>query len=150
MHNPRKRNSQLISDLGRELSALESNRIRTSMILAARIGEALRKKGWSKVKLAAALEKKPSVITKWLSGTHNFTSDTLSDISQILEIELILLNSVETKSQFSAIVSQGLTVNIFKEIRSYSEFTEGQDNMFETLTASTDVQVIKSCSLASN
>ena len=34
------------------------------------------------------LGQQPSVVTKWLSGTHNFTADTLADIQRVLEISL--------------------------------------------------------------
>jgi ribosome-binding protein aMBF1 (putative translation factor) len=43
--------------------------------------------------LAEALEQNPSVITKWLSGTHNFTSDTLSDIEEVLGISLLVVQA---------------------------------------------------------
>jgi transcriptional regulator with XRE-family HTH domain len=59
------------------------------MKLAVKIDKARKKIGLSKTQLAHRLSKKPSEITKWLSGTHNFTIDTLSDIQQLLGIELV-------------------------------------------------------------
>ncbi len=35
--------------------------------------------------------KEASVISKWLSGTHNFTTDTLSDISDCLGVSMVQL-----------------------------------------------------------
>ena len=62
------------------------------MILAAKIDDGIKAKGWRKLDLANKLNKKPSVITKWISGTHNFTIDTLWDIEKLLEINLIRLD----------------------------------------------------------
>jgi ribosome-binding protein aMBF1 (putative translation factor) len=40
--------------------------------------------------------KKPSDITRWLSGTHNFTTETLWEIERVLQIQL-LTSSVPTE-----------------------------------------------------
>jgi len=45
---------------------------------------ALRKTGYSKKEFAARMGRLPSEVTKWLSGTHNFTSDLLAEISCVL------------------------------------------------------------------
>lgn len=58
------------------------------MLIAAKIYEQMQKQGVSKSQLANLLEQQPSVITKWLSGTHNFTIDTLVDIGRILNFDL--------------------------------------------------------------
>jgi hypothetical protein len=51
---------------------INTDYIRTSMLLAAQIEDAMLAKGIGKKQFADILGKKPSVITKWLSGTHNF------------------------------------------------------------------------------
>lgn len=38
---------------------------------------------------AEKLGKKPPEVSKWLSGNHNFTLDTLSEIEEVLGINLI-------------------------------------------------------------
>jgi transcriptional regulator with XRE-family HTH domain len=85
--------SKLIDDLLNEISPEELERTKEKMMLAARIDEAKKAKGWKNKDLAKALNKRPSEITKWLSGTHNFTADTLFDIGKILNIELINLSN---------------------------------------------------------
>lgn len=45
-----------------------------------RIYELMQKRGLNKIQLAQALGKRPSEITKWLSGQHNFTIKTLSTL----------------------------------------------------------------------
>jgi ribosome-binding protein aMBF1 (putative translation factor) len=63
------------------------------MLLAARIADAMEAKGWNNKMLMEALDKKnPSEITRWLSGTHNFTVDTLADLGRVLERDFINLS----------------------------------------------------------
>lgn len=46
-----------------------------------RIYELMNKRGLTKLQFARALGKKPSEVTKWLSGQHNFTLKTISMLS---------------------------------------------------------------------
>lgn len=78
-----------IEDLLNEISPEELKRTERKMMLAARIDDALKAKGMKKGDLAKALNKQPSEITKWLSGTHNFTAETLWEIGDVLDINLI-------------------------------------------------------------
>ena len=63
-----------------------------SIYLTAKIQDAVKAKGINNAKFAAMMDQHPSVISKWLSGTHNFTVDTLLDIEEKLGISLIALN----------------------------------------------------------
>lgn len=58
------------------------------------IKNALEEKGMSQKQLAQAMGKSPSEITRWLSGTSNFTIDVLFDMAEILGISY----SFETSS----------------------------------------------------
>ena len=70
----------------------EQARIDYKMQLAAKIHAALKAKGWKSLDLADALDlKSPSLVSKWLSGTHNFTIDTLVDIQRVLGIQFFNL-----------------------------------------------------------
>ncbi len=85
-----------------------TQRVRNRMLLAAKIADGIKKMGWNKTKLAQMLNKQPSEITKYLSGTHNFTSDTLSDIQYVLGIKLLSIDELpkkETVVVYHAIVS---------------------------------------------
>lgn len=93
--------SKISEELLHELSHEESVKIEKKMLLAVRIDDALKKKGWKKKDFAKALSKRPSEITKWLSGTHNFTIDTLWDIERILDIELISLKEKQKELTIS-------------------------------------------------
>lgn len=81
--------SNILSEIFAEITPKEQKRTDTRMLLAAKIKDGMNAKGRRKKQLAEALEQNPSVITKWLSGTHNFTSDTLSDIEEVLGISLL-------------------------------------------------------------
>ena len=52
-----------------------------SVAIAARIESLMSQEGLSKKKFADALGRRPSEVTKWLSGEHNFTIATLSRLS---------------------------------------------------------------------
>lgn len=51
------------------------------LAISNRIYELMTKRGLSKLEFAKALDKRPSEITKWLSGQHNFTIRTISQLS---------------------------------------------------------------------
>lgn len=82
-------NSELIGELLNDTDTKEAARIEKRMLLAQKIDDARIANNLSKSDFAKKIGVKPSVITKWLSGTHNFTSDTLSDIEEILGINLL-------------------------------------------------------------
>ncbi|MBK9509856.1 MAG: hypothetical protein IPO04_10505 [Cytophagaceae bacterium] len=66
--------------------------------------------------------KNQSIITKWLSGTHNFTSDTLFDIQEAWGINLFNLEKQipETKMVYKGMVLlrvESASVNQFSDHR---------------------------------
>ena len=65
------------------------------MHIATRIDDGLKAKGWSQRQFAIKMGKRPSEVTKWLSGTHNFTLETLSMIESYLGITLIIIPEEE-------------------------------------------------------
>lgn len=52
-----------------------------SFAVSDRIDALMRERGLSKKQFADALGRRPSEITKWLSGQHNFTISTLAMLS---------------------------------------------------------------------
>ena len=58
------------------------------MSLAKKIYESMLKCGMNQ-KDFAERQKKPSEISKWLSGTHNFTIETIYEIEKVLNINLL-------------------------------------------------------------
>jgi len=90
MNNMKTYNSEIIDNLLDTITPLEQAQTDAKMMLAARISDAMKAKGWKNKDLLAAVNKEnPSVITKWLSGTHNFTMDTLVELQRALDINLM-------------------------------------------------------------
>ncbi len=63
-----------------------------SFDLADRIHDLLEKKGIEQKDLAQLLGKNESEISKWMTGTHNFTLKTISKIEAALGESILLLN----------------------------------------------------------
>ena len=57
--------------------------------IARRIYEVLQRKGWSQADLARATGKREAVVSRWMSGTHNFTIQTLSEIETAMGVEIL-------------------------------------------------------------
>ena len=84
-------NSPLLQELMDEVTPVEMEQTNVKMQLAANIEDLIRSKGWSKTRFALELNKTQPEISKWLSGAHNFTVETLVQISQVLGIEIAAL-----------------------------------------------------------
>lgn len=89
--------SKVLGALLKTISPQEQARTEYRMLLAAKIDDGRKTKGWTQNEFAEKMGKQPSEISKWLSGTHNFTSDILFDIGELLEIELLALKEKELK-----------------------------------------------------
>jgi transcriptional regulator with XRE-family HTH domain len=85
--------SQILNDILALGTQEEYARTESRMVLAAKIDDALKAKGISKKQFAEMMGRQPSVITKWLSGGHNFTVDTLTDIQGKLGVRLLALDA---------------------------------------------------------
>ncbi len=60
-----------------------------SFAIADRLDSLIKEKGLTKKEFAEAIGKRPSEVTKWLSGQHNFTIRTLSMLSAFFGQSLI-------------------------------------------------------------
>ncbi|HTH31874.1 MAG TPA: helix-turn-helix transcriptional regulator [Lacibacter sp.] len=89
MNKPKRHKSPVIQKLQANRSSAEFEKTKKRMQLAAKIADGMKAKGWNNGDLARELDQHNSVISKWLSGTHNFTADTLFDIEEKLSIKLI-------------------------------------------------------------
>jgi transcriptional regulator with XRE-family HTH domain len=88
---PRKYKSIQIGNLLSQITPLQMDKTKNKMELSARIEGLMISKGWTKSQFAEKVDKKPSEITKWLSGTQNLTIDTLTEIAQSFGIPLSAL-----------------------------------------------------------
>lgn len=76
---------QMLSSVPQDISM----EIDLSFAIAKEIEALMREKGLTKKQFADALGKKPSEVTKWLSGQHNFTIRTLAMLSSFFGRPLI-------------------------------------------------------------
>jgi len=108
--------TNLLDELFEEIQDSKAlKRTENRMLLAQKIDMGMKAKGWNKTKFAKEIGQKNSVITRWLSGTHNFTSDTLTDISELLNINLIdskIDNSISTTFIQVSIPSSQKEINV--------------------------------------
>ena len=76
-----KKDNESLQDLLGEIPMDVQMRTKLSVAIANRIEALMRAEGLSKKQFADALGRRPSEITKWLSGEHNFTIATLARLS---------------------------------------------------------------------
>jgi transcriptional regulator with XRE-family HTH domain len=83
--------SLVIEEFSARITAEEQEQTDYKMKLAAKISRAVKNHGWTQTQFAAAfaVPKQVSLVSRWLSGTHNFTIDTLVEIQRVLDISLI-------------------------------------------------------------
>jgi len=105
--------SKLIDDLLDSIDPVDQAKTDAKMMIAVKIADAMKAKGWRNNDLLKALKKEnPSVVTKWLSGTHNFTVDTLVEIGNALDINLLNLSEQQAKVLvYTQSVSQKASTN---------------------------------------
>lgn len=77
--------SPLLKERLANVDPLLRETVHTKMRLAARIDDLREAKGWSRTAFAEKFGKRPSEITKWLSGDHNFTVEVLVSIAHVLD-----------------------------------------------------------------
>ena len=88
--------SLILEDVLSNISKTALMQTERKMLLAIKIADAIESKGYSKSEFAKKINKNNSEISKWISGTHNFTFDTL--IMLEIELNIKLINSeIETK-----------------------------------------------------
>lgn len=96
-----------INEIFEEISTAEIKKIELRMLHAKKIDEALQEKKWRKKDLKDALNlKSQSIVTKWLSGTHNFTQDSLVEIGEILGI-----NFFSSETMKPQVIEYNITVS---------------------------------------
>ncbi|MDD4759572.1 MAG: hypothetical protein PHU66_02005 [Bacteroidaceae bacterium] len=100
-----------ISEILSSISPQEAKRIENRMLIAAKIDDAMKAKGWKNKDLMCAMGKSnPSEVTRWLSGTHNFTTDTLTDLGLALGVDFL---NLEDNEQVAKGNNYQATINVF-------------------------------------
>lgn len=90
--------SPLLEELSSAVTAEEQEQTDYKMKMASKIYKAMKAQGMNQTKFAAAMGgKQVSLVSRWLSGTHNFTIDTLIDIQRVLGISLLDVESAQSQ-----------------------------------------------------
>lgn len=89
MNKPRQYDSPTLKRIAERIPKELSEQNDRRMGLAIKIAEALRSRGLTNQEFAFMMGKKPSEVTRWLSGTHNFTTETLWQMERVLKIQLL-------------------------------------------------------------
>lgn len=116
-----KNNNQTIitSSCNKALSESTSQKISElkTRLLAEKISIAMKEKRYNRQQFAQVMEVHPSIITRWLSGDHNFTVETLFEIEEHLDIQLIAIDKPVCKHiSFHMIVGSEKPQEINKSI----------------------------------
>ena len=114
--------SQEVEDIKAMITPERREQSKKRMLLAARIDDKIRERGLSNQEFAFMIGKKPSEISKWLSGTHNFTTETLWEIERVLNIQLVAgpipLNREQELNEMKAFVAE----EVMKALDKYIAF----------------------------
>lgn len=89
MSRARKHKSAVVARIKELQDPLVAARNKKRLIVAAKIADAIEGLDISKGEFAERLGKYSSEVTRWTSGFHNFTLDTISDIEEVLGIQIL-------------------------------------------------------------
>ena len=85
--------NQLFNDCVKYIPSDLNGKLEMSLHISDKIDLYLKQNNMNQKDLAQKMNKRPSEISKWMRGTHNFTIYTLYDIAKILNVEVTdLLN----------------------------------------------------------
>lgn len=85
-------NDEALNRLFSEITPEEQAKTDAKMLLALKIADGMKTKNWNNKRLMKEMGKtNQSEITRWLSGTQNFTVETLVDLERVLDIKLLQL-----------------------------------------------------------
>ena len=129
----RKYTSPVINQLLDEITPVEKLQTNTKMTLAARLDDLITARGWGKSEFAEKVNKNPSEITKWLSGTQNFTIDTLAEIGVVLNMpvsELFAPKRVHVINRVQVVISVKEVQQSIRYVTPFSEMVSGFSSIY--------------------
>ena len=129
----RKYTSPVTNQLLAEITPVEKLQTNTKMTLAARLDDLITARGWGKSEFAEKVDKNPSEITKWLSGTQNFTIDTLAEIGVVLNMpvsELFAPKQVHVINRVQVVITVKEVQQSIRYVTPFSEMVSGFSNIY--------------------
>jgi hypothetical protein len=132
----------LLEELLASITPVEQSKIDARMLLSAKIADGMKTKGWNNSDLLKAVEKEsPSLVTKWLSGTHNFTTDTLVELEHALGIQL--LDREEKKT--SVVVYYTISVDSKSEIDCFTKMFGKDQKLVKASNKASNEPLVQIC-----
>lgn len=80
--------------------------VEKNLAIANKIHEMLKERSLKPADLARMLDKKPSEISKWLTGTHTFTTKTITKIETVLGDDIIHIEPQKEYVYLKVLVNQ--------------------------------------------
>ena len=87
--------------------------VNCKLLLASKIIDGMKAKGWNKSEFAKQMKVQNSIISRWLSGTHNFNLDTLLAIQKNLNINLLDLDRNSINTNLIVVADPTKNINVF-------------------------------------
>ena len=112
-------NTSILDTVLSNIDKKRAKNMERRMMLAVKIAEGIKRKGLSQKEFAEKMCKRPSEISKWLKGDHNFTTSTLFDIEDVLDIHIMDLNEQE---EYSKPIKQQIVLSIKSENESTNQY----------------------------
>jgi len=109
--------------------------VRKNLAISDQVEACLKEKNWTQKDLARALKKNESEISKWLSGLHNLTLQSISKLEAILETDIIL-TPMEASEKYKRIEYIALKVYAkinSTEVENQADYLETQELIFENI-----------------
>lgn len=126
LHKAKLHTTDFLDDFLAGISENELKETTARMKLAAAIDDAMKAQNISKSELAILTGQNNSVVTKWLSGTQNFTTDTLEVIGHVLHINLLLdYNAAPVVLEKKVLKKSQIPKKRNYFVKHFSEFTFG-------------------------
>jgi len=98
-------NNNIISDWLEKNSNPEIDKlVEINLAIANKIHGLLKERGLKPADLARMLGKKPSEISKWLTGMHTFTTKTIAKIGTVLGTDIIHIEAQKEYVYFTVLV----------------------------------------------
>ena len=105
--------SKVLAEMLKEIPQEVHREVEKSAAIALRVNEILKQRGLTKKALAEMLGKRPSEVTKWLSGYHNLTLKSIVKLEAALGEELIC---VPTRRRFVNSTGSSFQMTVHKNV----------------------------------
>lgn len=109
---------ELLSQVPKEIM----EEVSLSFDIAKRISLLLKQKGMTQSDLASKMGKSEGLVSRWLSGTHNFTIQTLAEIATALNAPIVKCAESEKLHTFTFTSTKTVSYRNRMSVRSVREF----------------------------